>query len=148
MDLRTLLIGGVAPAILLGSGTVLMKLSLRSGISLPIYLVIVGAAILSYGCVATLLSDSQMMTPQGSLYAFAMGLTWSTAIFCMSYGISVLKLPVSVIAPLTNSNALVAVGVGAIVFAEWRDLSFVKVLCGTILIIAGATIVSTAVQKV
>lgn len=147
MELRTLLIGGIAPAILLGSGTFLMKLSLRSGISLPIYLAIVGATVLTYGCIASHATHSKLITPLGGLFAFGMGLTWATAIFCMSYGISVLKLPVSVIAPLTNSNALVAVALSAIVFAEWRDLNFAKVLCGTVLIIAGATIVSTAVQK-
>lgn len=147
MELRTLLIGGIVPAILLGSGTVLMKLSLRSGISLPIYLVIVGVAVLSYGCIATCMTDSKLITPLGGLFALGMGLTWSTAIFCMSYGISVLKIPVSVIAPLTNSNALIAVALSAIVFAEWKDLSFAKVLCGTVLIVTGATVVSSAVQK-
>lgn len=148
MELRTLFIGGIVPSILLGSGTVLMKLSLRSGISLPIYLVIVGGAVLCYGSIAVLLTGSKTATMAAGLYAFGMGLAWSTAIFCMSYGISVLKIPVSVIAPLTNSNALVAVLLSAIFFAEWNELNFMKVLCGTILIVAGATIVSTAFEKI
>lgn len=148
MELRTLLIGGIIPSVLLGSGTVLMKLSLRSGISLPVYLVVIGATVLSYGLMAVAITGAKSLTFTGGLFALGMGLAWSTAIFCMSYGISVLKLPVSVIAPLTNSNALVAVILSAIVFAEWKDLNFMKVLCGTILIVAGASIVSIAFEKI
>jgi uncharacterized membrane protein len=147
MELRTLLIGGIIPATLLGSGTVLMKMSLRSGISLPVYLMIVGGTVLLYGSAAAVFTSGRTLTPLGGAFALGMGAAWATAIFCMSYGISVLKLPVSVIAPLTNSNALIAVLLSSIVFAEWRELSLIKVLCGTVLIVAGATIVSTAVGK-
>jgi transporter family protein len=147
MELRALLIGGVVPAILLGSGTVLMKLSLRNGISLPLYLVVVGSAVLLYGTVATFFSEAKTITASSAGFALGMGLAWSTAVFCMSYGMSVLKLPVSIIAPLTNSNALIAVALGAIVLGEWKDLNFTKVICGTIFIVVGASIVSTAVEK-
>jgi uncharacterized membrane protein len=147
MELRTLLIGGIFPSILLGSGTALMKMSLRSGISLPVYLMIVGGTVLAYGGAGAVLTSEKHLTPLGGAFAFGMGVTWATAILCMSYGISVLKLPVSVIAPLTNSNALVAVLLSSLVFAEWRELSLMKVLCGTVLIVTGATIVSTSVEK-
>jgi transporter family protein len=36
-------------------------------------------------------------------------MTWMMATACMAYGMGVLKLLVSIIAPLTNSNALIAV---------------------------------------
>lgn len=57
------------------------------------------------------------------LLAAAMVTTWAVAMACMAYGIGVLKLPVSIIAPLTNSTALVAVAVGALAFSERRDLN-------------------------
>ncbi|TGK91524.1 hypothetical protein EHQ30_15030 [Leptospira brenneri] len=142
MEFRTLLIGGVFPALLLGMGTVIMKLSLRAGISLPIYLVCVGFSIFCYGAFFAFQSGMKEVTLSGGFFAFLMGITWSTAIYCMSYGISVLKLPVSVIAPLTNSNAIIAVILGAIVFSEWKDLNFVKVLIGTFLIVIGGVVVS------
>jgi transporter family protein len=107
----------------------------------------VGSAVLTYGCLAFIATDAKGLTPAGGLFAFGMGLTWSTAILCMSYGISVLNIPVSIIAPLTNSNALVAVLFSAIIFAEWKDLNFTKVLCGTALVVLGATIVSTSIGK-
>jgi transporter family protein len=73
-----------------------------------------------------------------------MGLAWSLAIGAMAYGVSTLKMPVAVIAPLTNSNALVAVALAAVFFGEWRDLNMVAVLSGATLIIAGAAVVSAA----
>lgn len=146
MEGRTLFIGGILPAILLGTGTVLMKLSVRSGISLPIYLVIVGATVFGYGTVAAVMTHSKTVSASSGLFAFCMGLTWATAILCMSYGISILKLPVSVIAPLTNSNALVAVLLSALLFSELQNLSFPKVFAGTILIVVGAVVLSTSLQ--
>jgi transporter family protein len=49
--------------------------------------------------------------------AVTMGTTWPLASACMACGMGVPKLPVSVIAPLTNSNALVAV------LVAWRRLT-------------------------
>lgn len=147
MEIRTIFIGGVFPALLLGMGTVIMKLSLRAGISLPIYLVFVGFSIFCYGIFFAFQTGMREVTVNGGLFAILMGLSWSTAIYCMSYGIAVLKLPVSVIAPLTNSNAIVAVILGALVFSEWRDLNFVKVLIGTVLIVLGGIIVSSSLQS-
>ena len=147
MEFRTILIGGIIPSVFLGLGTVLMKLSLKGGISLPFYLVLVGAAVLLYGGTSLFLTNERNLTLQGGLFAFGMGLTWSTAIFCMSYSISKLNMPVSVIAPLTNSNALIAVVLSMIIFSEWRDLNISKVFVGTLFIISGATLVSMASVK-
>ncbi len=80
------------------------------------------------------------------LLAAAMGTTWTLAIACMAYGMGVLKLPVSIIAPLTNSNALIAVLVGAVVFSEWRNLNLSLVALGTLLICAGATVIPSRVE--
>jgi transporter family protein len=73
-----------------------------------------------------------------------MALTWSAAIACISYGFGTLKLPVAVVAPLTNANALVAVTVAALAFGEWRSLDVTMIVGGTLLICAGATLVSLA----
>jgi transporter family protein len=73
-----------------------------------------------------------------------MALTWSAAIACIAYGFGALKLPVAVVAPLTNANALVAVAVGALVFGEWRFLNMPMTLGGALLICGGATLVSLA----
>lgn len=147
MELRSLVIGGLIPSLMLGLGSVLMKLSVRAGISLPIYLVLVGLTVFSFGGLASLFTGERLANPMSIGFAIAMGITWSTGILCMAYGFSVLKLPVSVVAPMTNSNALVAVLVSAVVLSEWRELNAMKVIAGTLLIVLGATVVSTAMQK-
>lgn len=54
----------------------------------------------------------------------------------------VLRLPVSIIAPLTNSNILISVLVGAVSFSEWRNLDPSLVAPGTLLICAEAAVIS------
>jgi transporter family protein len=147
VEIRAIVIGGLIPSLMLGLGSVLMKLSVRAGISLPLYLVLVGLTVFSFGGLAALFTGERFATPLAIGFAVAMGTAWSTGVFCMAYGFSVLKLPVSVIAPMTNSNALVAVLVSAVVFSEWRELNAMKVITGTLLIVLGATVVSTAMQK-
>ncbi len=137
-------IGGIIPAVFLGLGTVLMRASIGAGTTIPMYLAVVGTTIAAIGWGAVLVGPGGAVATKASLYAGLMGLTWSIAIACIAYGFGVLKLPVSVVAPMTNSNALVAVLVGAIVFSEWKSLDMAGVTTGAVLICAGATIVSLA----
>ena len=132
MNAKSLLIGGLLPTMLLGLGTVLMKLSMREGSSVPNYLVQVGGTVLCAGLVATLLGGGWVSSPRAQLFAVLMGLAWSTAIGSMAYAISRLGVPVSIIAPLTNANALVALAASALVFREWGSLNGPRVLGGTL----------------
>jgi transporter family protein len=124
-----------------------MKLSVRAGIGLPLYLAVVGLTVFSFGGLVAFCTGERFATPSGIGFAIAMGIAWSTGIFCMAYGLSVLKLPVSVVAPMTNSNALVAVLVSAVIFSEWKELNALRVVSGTLLIVLGATVISTAMEK-
>jgi transporter family protein len=138
MTLSGFLIGGAIPAICLGRGTVFMRASLGAGASIPLYLAIVGSVVALFGWLALFWTGGSVSSTRPVLFAAAMGTTWTLAIACMAYGMGVLKLPVSIIAPLTNSNALIAVLVGAVVFTEWRSLNLSLVALGTLLIRTGA----------
>jgi len=144
MNLKSLLIGGLLPTVLLGLGTVLMKLSMREGSSVPNYLVQVGATVLCVGLLGTVTGAGWVSTPRAVVFAALMGLGWATAIGAMAHAVSTLGVPVAIIAPLTNSNALVALAISALVFREWDDLNVPRVLAGTLLILAGAAVVATA----
>lgn len=144
MNVKSLLIGGLLPTILLGLGTVLMKLSMREGSSVPNYLVHVGGTVLSVGLLTTLLGSGWVSSPRAQMFAVFMGLAWATAIASMAYAISTLGMPVSIIAPLTNANALVALAVSALVLREWATLNGPRVLVGTLFIVLGAMVVATA----
>jgi uncharacterized membrane protein len=142
VTLSGFLIGGAIPAICLGMGTVFMRASLGAGASIPLYLTVVGSVVAPLGWASLFWAGGAPPTVRPVIFAAAMGTIWTVAIACMAYGMGVLKLPVSIIAPLTDSNALVAVLVGAVVFAEWRNLNLSLVALGTLLICAGATVIS------
>ena len=144
MDIKALLIGGLLPTVLLGMGTVLMKLSMREGASIANYLTYVGGAALFVGLVASLARGSWPSTPRAGLFAIAMGLAWSGAIGAMAYAVSTLAVPVSILSPLTNSNSVIALIASAVIFHEWSELNMPRVLTGTICIVVGAIVVSTA----
>jgi len=144
MNAKSLLIGGLLPTLLLGLGTVLMKLSMREGSSVPNYLVQVGGTVLCVGLVATLVGGGWVSSPRAQMFAVLMGLAWASAIGSMAYAISTLGVPVSIIAPLTNSNALVALAISAMVFRELATLDGPRVLAGALMIVVGAGVVATA----
>lgn len=144
MNAKSLLIGGLLPTLLLGLGTVLMKLSMREGSSVPNYLVQVGGTVLCVGLICTLVGGGWVSSPRAQMFAVLMGLAWASAIGSMAYAISTLGVPVSIIAPLTNSNALVALAISALVFRELATLDGPRVLAGAIMIVVGAGIVATA----
>lgn len=144
MNVKSLLVGGLVPMVLLGLGTVLMKLSMRAGSSVPNYLVQVGGTVLCVGLLSTLLGGGWVSSSRAQLFAVMMGLAWATAIGAMAYSVSVLRVPVSIIAPLTNANALVALVASALVFREWSTLNGPRVLAGTLLIVLGAVVAATA----
>jgi transporter family protein len=144
MSAAALLVGGIAPAILLGVSTVLIRFSSDAGASIPLFLVVVGATIAATGGLALLVGGEIAGGGKAILFTIAMGLSWAAAVACMSYGFGVLKLPVAFIAPLSNSSALVAVLMGAWFFGEWHNLNPTYVLGGAALICAGATLVSLA----
>ncbi len=144
MNAVGILVGGIIPAFFLGLGTVLMRSSIAAGASIPTYLAVIGTtiAVIGWSSVAVTGQSAGLRISSAVGWAMAMGLTWSVAIACISYGFGVLKLPVAVVAPLTNANALVAVTIGAVVFGEWRSLHLPMTVGGTLLICAGATLVS------
>jgi transporter family protein len=119
-----------------------MRASLGAGASIPLYLAVVGSVVALLGWSAYIWTGDTILSVRPVLLAAAMGMTWTLAIACMAYGMGVLQLPVSIIAPLTNSNALIAVLVGSMAFSEWRNLNLPLVAVGALLICAGATVIS------
>ncbi|CAN5405970.1 hypothetical protein BH11PSE5_BH11PSE5_27750 [soil metagenome] len=144
MNPPSIIIGGIVPAICLGLGTVLMRASIGAGASIAVYLASVGTIIALVGWAWAAVNNFAGSTMPGIALAAGMGLVWTIAISCMAYGFGTLKLPVSIVAPLTNSNAIVAVLLGGLIFGEWRLLHLPQVALSTFLICAGATCVSLA----
>lgn len=106
MNLKSIVICGRVP-------TVLVKLGMREGSSVPNYLVQMRATVLCVGLLATVLGSGWVSSPRAQMFAVLMGLAWASAIGSMAYAKSTLGEPVSVVAPLIYSNARVAMAARA-----------------------------------
>lgn len=111
-----------------------MKFSIHSGSNILTFLTLVGTTV---GCLGLLGVMFNSWEGNGSSFiaAIAMGLVWSVAIGCMTYGISTLKVPISIIAPITNSNVLVVIALSSLVFKENQNLDLKNLIGGAFLII-------------
>lgn len=54
------------------------------------------------------------------------------------------KMPVSKLVPLFNTNTLVAVVLGLLIFNEWKTINSPKLIIGAILVVIGGTLVTNA----
>lgn len=146
MNSNGLVIGGIIPAICLGLGTLFVRASLGAGASIPTYVAIVGTTIgvLGWASMAVTGHTAGLGATPAVGWAACMGVVWSLAIACISYAMATLKIPVSIIAPFTNSNCVVALVGGALVFSEWHHINGPRALAGTLLVVAGASVVATA----
>jgi transporter family protein len=81
MNAAGILMGGVAPAILLGLGTVLMRSSIAAGASIPTYLAVIGTTIAAVGWISLAITGQVggLRAPGAVGWAVAMALTWSAA---------------------------------------------------------------------
>jgi hypothetical protein len=71
-------------------------------------------------------------------------MAWSLAIACISCALGTLKIPVYIMGPFANSNCIVALVGGAVVFSVWQHINGSRALAGTLLIVAGASGFATA----
>lgn len=142
--LAPLLLGGMIPAVLYGLAGVIQKASARAGGSASMYLIGFGVATVLTGVAfRTVLTDGY-----GPTRAFALALLGGLA-FGLGAGLISLALirfdaPVSQLSPLYNMNTLVAVALGFVVFAEFRDVQALRLVAGAVLIVAGGWLVSSA----
>jgi uncharacterized membrane protein len=104
----------------------------------------VGGTVPCIGLLAALLEGGWVSSPRAQLFAMLMGLAWATAIGSMAYAVSTLGVPVSIIAPLTNANALVALAASALMFREWGTLNGPRALAGAAFMVFRAIVVATA----
>lgn len=141
-----ILIGGAVPAVLLGIFSYFQKAGIRAGATPGLLLVLVGAGTAVVGAVFMMLlpGPARPLRAGALLYSIATGLVWATAVGLVSTAISVYDTPLSKLVPVFNTNTLVAVVLGLVVFREWQEVQSPKLLVGTVLIIIGGSLAATA----
>lgn len=139
-----LLLGGFLPALIYGGSAIFQKISTSLGISLSAYLVATGVGVAIVGIGFYLFGNSFAFSIKSGLYACAFGLTWGVASGLVAYTLLNYEVPISQLVPLYNMNTLVAVILALIIFSEWKDLNTIKLISGSVLIVAGAVLVANS----
>ena len=139
-----LLVGGLAPALLSGCAGILQKVSTNAGIGVGPYLVCLGVAIASVGGGAWLSLPEQSVTQRSAIAALASGTLFAVALGLTAFALIRYGAAISQLLPVINTNVLVATGLGLWLFAEYREVQVPQLLLGTVLVVAGGTLVARA----
>lgn len=139
-----LMIGGFLPAFIYGGSAIFQKMSTNLGISLSAYLVVTGLGISVVGIGYFFVDKSFSFSVESGTYAFMFGLTWGIASGLVAYSLLNFDVPISQLVPLYNMNTLVAVLLALVIFSEWKDLHTIKLISGSVLIVAGAVLVANS----
>ena len=140
--IRAAVIGGIIPAILFGISNFIQKFATKSGIGIVYYMIFIGMGMVASGCVFSLLDSERAINFKSGSLAFAVGIISGLGMGLVGYAYARLNGKVSILTPLYNMNSLVAVILGLIIFAEWKEVSMIRVFIGTVMIIAGGSIVA------
>lgn len=138
------LIGGIIPAILFGFYNILQKASSQHKISPGMYLIVVGICAIAVGAVYCFVFKEYTISPTSGFFATLNGIVWGVATCLIALAYTRFKMPVSKLVPIFNTNTLVAVILGLIIFSEWKTVSSPKVIIGAILVIIGGTLSTNA----
>lgn len=139
-----IIIGGILPALLFGVSGVLQKASMQAGIGIGPYLLCIAVGVFGTGAVFSGLTSERLVSPTSGAYALLIGVVWSLSMGLVALALNTYQAPLAKLAPLYNMNTLVVVLIALVVFAEWKEVSSLKLLIGTILIIIGGTLVANA----
>lgn len=141
--MKGLLIGGLLASVFFGLTGVIAKFASNSQVGISVYLLSMGIGFLLASLPFFLLTPASY-SPQGIGYSVSSGIAQACGMACVLFAMHKYSTPMSQLAPLYNTNTLIAVVLSLVIFSEWQSVSISKVLLGSLFIIFGAAIVSTA----
>ena len=139
-----MLIGGVLPALLFGVSGVIQKACARTGIGTGPYLAIAGLVVAAVGLLFTIAERDATVNRAGLISTALFGACWASGIGCIAIALRRLGGQISQLVPLYNMNTLVAVLIGLVVLAEWRDVLWGRLLMASALIVAGGVLAASS----
>lgn len=146
MDHKTvaIVLGGLLPAIMLGLAGIFQKFSASGGIGTGPFLIGVGVTTVVVGGIFLFLEKQVAITGQSAAFTLLYGLIWATATGFVAISLSRYGGQISQLVPLYNMNTLVAVVLGLVIFAEWRNVDPLKLALAAVLIVAGGVLAARA----
>lgn len=146
MDARMLplVLGGFLPALFYGIAGVIQKASGRAGGSASLYLIGFGCGTLLAGVIYRQLSSDPPFAARPLALALIAGISFAAGAGLISAVLIRFDASVAQLAPLYNMNTLITVVLGLTLYAEWANLSVPRLLVGTVAILLGGWLVSSA----
>lgn len=139
-----MIIGGVIPAIIFGLGGIFVKASNQQGISFNYFTLLSGIGVIVISVFSFIVFDSKLLNFRSGLNAFLVGATWALGVLLVAMALIKYDTPMSIISPLNCTACLFTVLLAMFIFSEWKEIHIIRLFIGTVLIIAGAILVSTS----
>ena len=143
-NMHAIIMGGILPALFFGIAGAFAKPSTQAGIGTGLYLVCVGLAVAVIGLVFHLSLPDKTLSLRSGGFTVLVGLTWGIAAGMVAFTLTKYSAPISQLVPLYNMNTLVAVCIGLVAFAEWKDVHVPQLIAGSVLVVLGGTLVANA----
>jgi uncharacterized membrane protein len=138
-----ILVGGILPAFGYAAFAVGTKIASQNGLGAGPLLVLVGAGCLVVGAFFWRFLPAGMDAATAG-WGLLAGVAWAAGTGLVSLALSRWGVPIAKLNPLYNTNTLLTVAVGLIVFGEWREVNPWQLSFGAVLILAGSLLVSAA----
>lgn len=138
-----LLVGGLVPAFGYAIFAIGTKLAGQAGLGAGPLLVLVGAAcaIAGAGFWAVLPAAIDLRSASWGLMA---GFAWAIGTGFVSLALANWNVPISKLNPIYNTNTLITVLLGLVLFAEWKEANPLPLIGGAALILIGSLLVSAS----
>lgn len=137
-------IGGLLPALAFGLAAIFQKAAALHGVQLGTYLVYVGAVAVLGGLGLRILLAEAGWAVAGAPFALLAGLGMALGMGGITFAVSRLSAPISLLAPITVLSTLVTVVIGLIAFREYAEASAFRLLTGASLVVIGAALVASS----
>jgi len=138
-----ILVGGLVPAIGYAIFAIGTKLAAQAGLGAGPLLVLVGAAcaIVGAGFWTVLPAGIDARSASWGLLA---GFAWAIGSGFVSFALVKWNVPISKLNPIYNTNTLITVVLGLVVFSEWKQANPLPLIGGAVLILLGSLLVSAS----
>jgi drug/metabolite transporter (DMT)-like permease len=143
-NVLALTVGGLIPAICYGTAGVLQKFAARAGISPASYLIFFGIATTIAGIVWHLGWSKPLGPAVAWAWSMAAGCVFALGAGAISLALIRFDASISQLAPLYNTNLLITMALGLVLFLEYEKLHVPSLVIGALLIAAGAILVARA----
>lgn len=138
-----ILIGGLLPALAFGLAGIFQKAAVTQSLGAGSYLLCAGVVMALGGGVMSRVFD-ESWAAGGVGFALAGGACFAVGIFGISFAVSRLGAPISLLAPITVFSTLVTVLLSFLIFKEYQNVAALRLLTGALLVTAGAALVATS----